>query len=130
MCETNFRIYRISGIQILYRWAQQNAAMRTMTHFKIFQIEFFFSKNILSKIELINSSFALDHFHIYVAFTTRSIDGSNVDVSLICGNHVQFTHIRLGQSSDSSNRPSSLKLDSLLQEVCVVIKQCLELCET
>ena len=34
MCETIFCIYRISGIQIWYWIAQQNAAMRTKTHFK------------------------------------------------------------------------------------------------
>ena len=34
MCETIFRIYRISGIQIWGRCAQQNAAMRTRTHYK------------------------------------------------------------------------------------------------
>ena len=34
MCETIFRIYRISGIQIWGRCAQQNAAMRTRTHFR------------------------------------------------------------------------------------------------
>ena len=34
MFETIFRIYRISGIKIWGRCAQQNAAMRTRTHFK------------------------------------------------------------------------------------------------
>ena len=33
-CDTIFCIYRISGIQIWYWFVQQNAAMRTKTHFK------------------------------------------------------------------------------------------------
>ena len=44
-CETIFCIYRISGIQIWYRFVQQNAAMRARTHFNTHSVSLRFWSN-------------------------------------------------------------------------------------
>ena len=37
-----------------------------------------------------------------------------------CSHRVMFSQVGLGESLDLSKRPSLIKLDSLLQEVCII----------
>ena len=37
-----------------------------------------------------------------------------------CSHRVMFSEVGLGESQDLSKRPSLTKLDSLLQEVCII----------